>query len=165
MVTRHDLSEEQDILPEDTEVTEKLPDAFKTLSETSYHTLTTREWRPVRNVQILEAEYIENEETITPPHTDTTTRKNHNFKLEAFVSRPDDEVRDISLCHYHPNSLWTCDFVDPVLVIIDRYFKFIQDLIFSYFPILHTFMMNLFSVEFSFILKIGKWNSVKACFG
>lgn len=91
-ITRHELSEEQGILHEDTEVAEKLPDAFKTLSETSYHTLTTRERRPVRNVQILEAEYIENEETITPPDTNTTMRKNRNFKLEAFVSRPDDEV-------------------------------------------------------------------------
>ena len=49
-------------------------------------------------MQILEAEYIENEETITLPDTNTATRKNGNFKLEAFVARPDDEVRDI--CHY-----------------------------------------------------------------
>ena len=103
MVPKRELSEEQDILPEDihpedTEVTEKLPAAFKALSETSYHTLTTRERRPVRNVQILEAEYIENEETITPPDTNTATRKNGNFKIEAFVSRSDDEVRGI--CHY-----------------------------------------------------------------
>ena len=98
MVPKHELSAEQDILPEDTEVTEKLPAAFKALSETSYHTLTTRERRRVRNVQILEGEYIENEETITVRDTNTAIQKNSNFKLEAFVARPDDEVRDI--CHY-----------------------------------------------------------------
>ena len=98
MVLKHELPEEQGILPEDTEVTEKLPAAFKALSETSYHTLTTRERRRVRNVQILEAEYIENEETITVRDTNTAIQKNSNFKLEAFVARPDDEVRDI--CHY-----------------------------------------------------------------
>ena len=98
MVPKHELSEEQDILPEDTEVTEKLPAAFQALSETSYHTLTTRERRRVRNVQILEGEYIENEETITVRDTNTAIQKNSNFKLEAFVARPDDEVRDI--CHY-----------------------------------------------------------------
>ena len=43
MVLKHELSEEPDILPEDTEVTEKLPAAFKALSETSYHTLTQHE--------------------------------------------------------------------------------------------------------------------------
>ena len=43
MVPKHELSAEQDILPEDTEVTEKLPAAFKALSETSYHTLTQHE--------------------------------------------------------------------------------------------------------------------------
>ena len=32
MVPKRELSEEQDILPEDTEVTEKLPAAFKALS-------------------------------------------------------------------------------------------------------------------------------------
>ena len=52
----------------------------------------------MRNVQNLEAEYIENGETITAPDTNTATQENSNFKLEAFVARPDDEVRDI--CHY-----------------------------------------------------------------
>ena len=52
----------------------------------------------MRNVQNLEAEYIENGVTITAPDTNTATQKNSNFKLEAFVARTDDEVRDI--CHY-----------------------------------------------------------------
>ena len=47
----------------------------------------------MKNVHILEAEYIENDETITPP--EINTKKITDFKIEQYVTRPDDVVSRI----------------------------------------------------------------------